>query len=108
MKENEKIVQSVEAYRTPAFSGKALAKSILTLGFKKPKHLSEPALLYVFEYSSSEAVRLSTETMSGEREEVALLRVTQEDFREQVLEKQSVAFDGYIYHFDLDTILYKV
>lgn len=107
MKEFNKRIKSVEAYRTPEFNWKALLKSILTLGFAKPKKMSEAALLYKFVQTDHQTITVFSETMVGEQEKVASFHLEPAMLYQKMTDEGKLSLDGYVYHFDLETIKYK-
>ncbi|WP_225742720.1 hypothetical protein [Marinilactibacillus sp. Marseille-P9653] len=107
MKELNKRIKSVEAYRTPEFNWKALLKSILTLGFAKPKKMSEAALLYKILQTDHQTITVFSETMKGEQEKIATFHLEPAMFYQKVTDEEKLSLDGYVYHFDLETIKYE-
>lgn len=107
MKESNCKIKSVESYRTPQFKMTELLKSIFTLGKVKQKRMSEVAALYVFEHKEKDLYLISSEDMSGNREKIVEFQMISSEFEQVVFDDKKLSFDHYIYHFDLDTIIYE-
>ncbi|GEL66384.1 hypothetical protein ACEN4P_03650 [Marinilactibacillus psychrotolerans] len=107
MKEANQKIQSVESYRTPQFKLSELLKSIFTLGRVKQKRLTEAAALYVFEYKEKELYVISAEEMSGKRTKIVEFQICPLEFEQIVYKDKKLSLDNYIYHFDLDTIIFE-
>lgn len=100
----EKPLMKVDAYRVPRFQWGELIKSIFTLGFSNSKIAVDKALLYTFELTPSETVRIYSESVLGEQEEVDEFPMTQEEFEKLVIEDGKCVMSEHVYKFDQETI----
>lgn len=107
MKELNKEIKVVESYRTPQFKLTELLKSIFTLGRVKQKRMSEVAALYVFEYDEADLYVIYSEEMSGKREKIVEFKLSPAEFKQSVFEDKKIVYDDYVYHFDLDTVVFR-
>lgn len=107
MKELDKEIKAVESYRTPQFKLTELLKSIFTLGMVKQKRMSEAASLYIFEYNEADIYVIYSEEMSGKRENVIEFKMHPSELKKIVFEDKKIVYDHYVYHFDLDTVVFR-
>lgn len=101
MKNNKETI--AEGYRIPKLVVKDLILSVLTLGFKRPKNVTEEAKTYQYIFNP-DYISIVEEEINGEQVEVARKGFLSETERETILSKGKFKEGAYVYYLDKETV----
>lgn len=97
-----KVIQA-KGYRVQRIIVKDFIKSVLTLGFKRPKLEPEEAKTYVFQFAQN-SLTISEEMRNEQVKEIKTLPLESSKERQSILSKGKFTDEKHVYYVDKETI----